>query len=66
MAAAARSAARGKEPATRPPPQAGLIPPLAQARGIRRSKWFVYQHLEAYLAELRLLEAGVRPLALFF
>jgi hypothetical protein len=27
---------------------------------------FVYQHLEAYLAELRLLEAGVRPLALFF
>ncbi len=27
---------------------------------------FVHQHLEAYLAELRLLEAGVRPLALFF
>jgi len=27
---------------------------------------FVCQHLEAYLAELRLLEAGVRPLALFF
>ena len=26
----------------------------------------VHQHLEAYLAELRLLEAGVRPLALFF
>ena len=27
---------------------------------------FVCQHLEAYLAELGLLEAGVRPLALFF
>ncbi len=27
---------------------------------------FVHQHLEAYLAELGLLEAGVRPLALFF
>ena len=27
---------------------------------------FVHQHLEAYLAELKLLEAGVRPLALFF
>jgi len=27
---------------------------------------FVYQHLEAYLTELRLTEAGVRPLALFF
>ena len=26
----------------------------------------VHQHLEAYLAELHLLEAGVRPLALFF
>jgi len=27
---------------------------------------FVHPHLEAYLAELGLLEAAVRPLALFF
>lgn len=38
--------------------------PLDESRSFAAE--FVYHHLEAYLAELRLLELGVRPLALFF
>lgn len=38
--------------------------PLDESRSFAAE--FVCQHLEAYLAELRLLELGVRPLALFF